>query len=133
MIKSKIDENQVKRSIIDYLVLTGWLVLRINSGAYAGEHTDKQGQTRKRFLRFVKWFAGGIEDKDGKAGVSDILALHPSGPNGQPVILAVETKRPGKAANVSEAQKRFLAQWADHGGVWLVAEDVEDVILGLSQ
>ena len=120
-------ENQVKNSIIEFLIYSGFLVLRVNSGAFSDEHNGK-----RRFVSFVKWFCRGSEAQT--AGISDILAFHPSfGREGKPLALAVETKRPGKVANVSEAQKRFLSAWTEHGGYWVVAESIDDVIRGLSQ
>lgn len=38
------DENTVKQACIEYLQYHGWLVLRINSGAGAGEYTIKPGR-----------------------------------------------------------------------------------------
>lgn len=114
------NENIVKNAIIDYLTLTGWLVIRINSGAASGDDNGK-----RRFVSFVRWFCGG--HKPQTAGIADILAFKDG------TYLAIECKRPGKAANVSEVQKRFLGEWARHGGTWCVAENVEDVILGLPE
>lgn len=119
-------ENQIKKAIIEYLVYRGWLVLRINSGAAAGQYEDKQGHTKKRFMRFVHWHALGVTFIEGQAGVSDLLAIHQDRP---PLI--IETKRPGKTP--TEAQKRFMAAWAEHGGDWVVAESVDDVQEALSQ
>lgn len=112
-------ENDIKRAIIQYLILKGCLVLRVNSGGAMGQYEDKQGQVKKRFLRFIQWFAGGVTFKEGQAGVSDILAIY----QGRPI--AIETKRHGNTT--TEAQKRFLGTWAEHGGLWCVAESVNDV------
>lgn len=120
------DENSVKRAVIQFLLYKGYFVLRINSGAAAGEYEDKKGNIKKRFLRFVQWFAGGATFKEGQAGVADLLAFQKGYPP-----LAIETKRPGNTP--TEAQKRFLAVWAEHGGVWCVAESVADVERALSE
>lgn len=119
-------ENAIKKAIIEYLIYKGYLVLRVNSGAALGQYEDKQGQVKKRFLRFVQYFAQGLTFKEGQAGVSDLLAFK-EGQN----PLAIETKVPGKKA--TEAQDRFMTAWAEHGGVWCVAESVDDVERVLSQ
>lgn len=112
-------ENDVKNAIIDYLTLTGWLVIRINSGAASGDDNGK-----RRFVSFVKWFCGGYGPQT--AGIADIIAVKGG------ICLAVECKRPG-GGRLSDAQRRFLGEWARHGGTWCVAENVEDVILGLPE
>lgn len=113
------NENAVKLAIIEYLTRTGWLVLRVNSGAIVGERKGK-----RRFFWFVKWFALG--KKEQVAGVADILAFHPMRPP-----LAVETKAPGRETKTTEAQRDFLAEWAEHGGVWCVASSLDDLLLAL--
>lgn len=113
-------ENQIKNAIIQFLTIKGYLVLRVNSGAAAGEYEDKQGHTRKRFMRFVQYFAAGLTFKEGQAGVSDILAFK----EGQ-TPLAIETKVPGKKA--TEAQERFMAEWVRAGGVAIVATGIQDI------
>jgi hypothetical protein len=125
------DENSIKQAIIAYLIYRGCLVLRVNSGAVTGQYEDKKGHIKERFMRFVHWQAPGVAYKEGKAGVSDILALYPD-PNGGPCrFLAIETKRPGNTP--TPAQERFLAEWQQRGGIALVAESVEDVEAALDQ
>lgn len=111
-------ENEVKRAILEYLLYNHWLVLRINSGGVTGEHNGK-----KRFVRFCYWQHLGTDEN--AAGIADILAVK----NGQ--FLAVECKAPGKRASVRVAQDQFLAAWRQHGGIAIVAECVEDVVMGL--
>lgn len=110
-------ENDVKNAIIDYLTLTGWLVIRINSGAASGDDNGK-----RRFVSFVKWFCGGYGPQT--AGIADIIAVKGG------ICLAVECKRPG-GGRLSDAQRRFLGEWGEHGGIWCVAESVDDVIIAL--
>lgn len=112
-------ENEVKRAILEYLLYNHWLVLRINSGGVTGEHNGK-----KRFVRFCYWQALGTDENS--AGVADILAIHPNFPP-----LCVECKAPGKRASVRVAQDQFLTAWRQHGGIAIVAECVEDVVMGL--
>lgn len=109
-------ENTVKNAIIDYLRRSGWLVLRVNSGAIT-----QQDKGKKRFFNFAKWFVLGESPQT--AGVSDILALHPYYPP-----LAIETKTPERKNNVSEAQDKFLAEWREHGGVTIIASSIDDVV-----
>lgn len=114
-----ITENAVKNAIIDYLTLTGWLVIRINSGAATSDDNGK-----RRFVSFVKWFCGGYGPQT--TGVADILAVKDG------IYLAVECKRPG-GGRLSDAQRRFLGEWGEHGGIWCVAQSLDDVILALPE
>lgn len=111
-------ENEVKRAILEYLLYNRWLVLRINSGGVTGEHNGK-----KRFVRFCYWQHLGTDENS--AGIADILAVK----DGQ--FLAVECKAPGKRGALRVAQDQFLAAWTQHGGIAIVAESVEDVVMGL--
>lgn len=113
-------ENDVKTAIIEYLQYTGWLVLRVNSGANV---SNEQG--KRHFFWFVKWFSLGRSPQT--AGCADILAFK----DGR--YLAVETKRPGKRGNVTDAQWDFLRAWAEHGGAWCIAEHVDDVIVTIGK
>lgn len=116
------DENAVKNAVIQYLTLIGALVLRVNSGAVKGKYEDKQGRIKSRFWWVSHWFAGGISFDEGKAGISDILCLLPSGK-----FVAVETKTPQRKDEVTEAQRRFMAEVEARGGISIVATGVEDV------
>ena len=113
-------ENDVKNQVVEYLRMTGWLVLRINSGAVVG-----QDQNKRRFFWFAKWFTLGKEPQT--AGIADILAFK----DGR--ALAIETKRPGSENRITEAQREFLATWADHGGQWCVVSRLDDLLLALSE
>lgn len=121
------DENSVKRAVIAYLLYRGCLVLRVNSGAAAGQYQDQQGNVRKRFLRFAHWYAGGISEKEGRAGISDIIALWLNPDDGVSRLIAVETKTPQRKDEVTDAQRRFMAEVERRGGIAVVASDVSDV------
>lgn len=131
------DENAIKKSIIQFLVYKGAIVLKINSGAAAGQYQDKQGYTKKRYVEFVHWYAQGVSFNEGKAGVSDILALLPLGgglsPFGDPqglyrfVFIVIETKTPQRKDEVTEAQRRFMAEVEARGGIAIIATGIEDV------
>jgi len=111
-------ENDVSKAIIEYLTMTGWLVLRINSGAIKSEYKG-----RKRYFNFVRWFASGRPGQQTK-GVSDILAFSPDGGR----LLAIECKRPGKETNVSDDQRIFLREVNRRQALGIVASDVQQVI-----
>lgn len=123
-------ENDIKRAIIQYLILKGCLVLRVNSGAAMGQYEDKKGNVKKRFMRFSQWYAGGVTFEEGQAGVSDILALWlpPKGPS---KLLAIETKTPARRFEVTDAQRRFMAEIEARGGMAIVASSVDDLIKAL--
>lgn len=114
------DENTIKRNIISFLVYQGAVVLRINSGAVKGKYEDKYGNLKERFMRFVQWFALGVSDKEGRSGVSDILALLRDGRT-----LIVEAKRPGKTP--TPAQEKFMEEVRQRGHLVITADSVEDV------
>lgn len=121
-------ENQIKLAIIQFLILKGALVLRVNSGAAAGEYQDQQGRTRKRFLRFTQWYAQGLSFEEGQAGVSDVLAILPPWASkvGQLLFVVVECKVPGNTPTV--AQRRFMAEVEARGGTAIVATGVDDLM-----
>lgn len=108
-------ENDIKTAIIQYLTCTDWLTLRINSG-----------QDRRRFFYYVKWFLNG--DDPQTSGCFDIIAIKSGF---QP--LAIDAKAPGKLAEVSDAQRRFMAAWQAHGGTALVVDNLDDLIVALDR
>lgn len=114
-------ENAVKQAVIDYLQYHGWLVMRVNAGAVTGHHTDQHGQSKRRFFQFVRYFVLGREPTS--TGISDIIAIKPG-----EMPLAVETKAPGKLANISEAQQEFGQEWQRHGGRWLVVDSLDMLV-----
>lgn len=121
---NSITENDVKNACIDYLVRIGALVIRVNSGAVGGEYKNTYGQTKKRFLRFAKWFGLGVTPEEGQAGISDILAFILAEPGAIPVI--VETKARGN--KTTQAQERFMTECTKRGVLVIVAYSVDDVI-----
>lgn len=115
-------ESDIQTAIIEALVYDGWLVLRINQGGmFVGQRED-------RYVTFARWQALG-QPVTGK-GISDILAFkaescpYDSFPSG---VLAIEVKAPGKKFNTSEHQQAFLDAIAEHGGIAIVADCLEDV------
>lgn len=116
-------ETELKKAIVDYLVLVGAVVLRINSGGQGEEYTDGSGRIRRRWFDFVHWFAGGISHEAGRAGVSDLVAFIPAEPVA--VTLVIETKVGRNKPTL--AQEMFLAACRVRGVPVVVAYTVEDV------
>lgn len=108
-------EKRVQNKIFMWLVESGALVIRVNSGAISHSSPGK----RKRFIRFVMWRALGTVLSS--AGVSDLIACL----NGQ--FVAIECKAPGKLNNVSPAQHKFLTMVNQAGGLGVVADDLQIV------
>lgn len=131
--RPKVSEHDVQRQIIEWLRWSGWLVLRINSGATLHEATVTSA---RRFVRFVD--AG-----DPMLAVSDVLAFKDG------MLLAVEVKRPGwrppteppRGAPVSatakwiayQRQEAFLYRVRVEGGVGVFATCIDDVQDALSR
>lgn len=101
--------NNVTDAIIHYLRAIGGIAWRNNVGGFAGEYTDRQGNTRRRFVSF------------GEKGQGDVLALMRDG-----TFVSVEVKtgrdklRPEQVAWMDDVNAR--------GGVAFVANSVDDVI-----
>lgn len=110
------NEASVLKAVFEYLVYRHALVIRVNSGA-TQQPGDANGDSR--FVVFYRWQVLG--DDEHIAGVSDVLALL----NGK--LIAVECKAPGKKANVSAAQRRFLDEVESRGGLAIVAESIDDL------
>ena len=108
-------ESSVIAAVTEFLLYKGCLVIRFNSGAVL---PDDNGAGR--FVPFNRWQVLGQDEEI--AGVSDLFALTPAG-----VWLIIEAKDIGKRANVSPAQRRFLAECAARGAVCCIACGVEDV------
>jgi len=94
-------EQDIQRSIKDYLEALGWLVLKFNNV--------------------------GIKKPDGsyipthQPGVADLICCSPNG-----VFVAIEVKRPGNKP--TDSQKEFLRRVNKCGGWGLWARSVDEVI-----
>lgn len=110
-----VTEHDVQNVVIDYLLLKGWLILRVNAGAVSGEY-----QGRQRFVSFVRWFAAGILPAQQTKGVADVIALSPGGR-----FAAFEIKRPGKRAG--KDQIAFLDEVRARGGIAAVIDSLESL------
>ena len=116
----KVSEKDVQTSIVNVLTMRGALAMRVNSGAMAGEHTNKHGRTKKRIVRFITWFASGHPPTS--SGVSDVLACY----RGR--FVAIEVKAPGKKKNATVNQKAYIDAVLQAEGIGIVADCVDDVI-----
>lgn len=95
-------EKDIQRSILDYLILKRAFHWRNNTGAFVGEH--------KGVRRFVKY---------GLPGSPDIFALKAG------TIYGIEVKRPG--GKQSEAQRLFQFDFEQNGGVYRIAQSIDDI------
>lgn len=98
-----VSEKSIETSIIKFLQYRGVFVFKVeNGGVY--------DQKRKTY-RF--------NHNTRMAGIADIIGIL----HGRP--LAIEVK--SKTGRLSDAQMRFLQQWANEGGIAFVARSIEDV------
>lgn len=102
------NETQLVRLCINYLLVKGHYVWRNNTGVTRSQYTNKSGQTSDRVWR------AGIR------GSSDILGLSKDGR-----FIAVECKiKPNKTTSIQDA---FLDEITLHHGYAIVAYDVDDL------
>jgi hypothetical protein len=100
-------ESDIVRAILDFLHYHHIVSFRSNTGAMAGSHTNKQGETNRWYVRF------------NEPGYPDITGLLKDGK-----YLAIEVKRhDGKA---TPDQLRFLQTIIDNHGVAFVARSVDE-------
>lgn len=118
-------EKDVQAAVLDYLRLFGAFAIRVNSGAFAGEHNGK-----KRFVRF-----------NSEPGCSDLLSVLPGGRSASwGRFAAWECKRPGfkhrpaepgekldKDRRRIEEQAEFLASVRQRGGIGAFVTSIDDV------
>lgn len=83
-------ESSIQKDIVKYLLLKGWLVIRINSGC----RVDKDS-----FVRFYT-----IENTGKSAGVPDLIAF-----KGEKHLL-IEVKRVGGKMSASQIEFKKLAE-----------------------
>lgn len=100
--------NNVTAAIIQYLRMIGGLAWRNNTGSFVGEYTDRQGETRRRFVRY------------GEKGSGDVLALH----RGKFYSIEVKTGRD----KLRPEQAAWIEAVNEAGGCAFVAYSIDDVI-----
>lgn len=105
----KQSESALVKQIIQYLNYLGHYAWRVNTGAFAGQYTNKQGIRKTRFIQF------------GKKGMSDILGIHKD--TGQ--LIAIECKVGYNKP--TEFQKDFLEDIKSRNGIAILAYKLEDV------
>jgi len=88
--KPVIKESVVQKSIIQYLILKGWLVIRINSGCRSDNNS---------FVRFYT-----IENSKKSSGVPDLIAFK----GGKHLL--IEVKRVGGKMSNNQIEFRKLAE-----------------------
>lgn len=106
-------EAQVQKACLEFLAWKQIFHWRNNSGGVVADYTNKQGQTKSRFMRY------------GHSGSSDIIAIYPGGR-----MWLIEVKRPGGA--LSDNQISFLAHARQRGAIVTIAESVDDLTRALA-
>ena len=116
MDKIELTEKQIQASVIEFLQLSGFLTMRVNSGA---ARMKNPGSNKERFVRFIMWAALGIPTNS--RGVSDVLAISPKGK-----FYAFEIKDyKGKA---SKDQRIFMNALTTRGVTAIVVRSLDTVI-----
>lgn len=110
-LRRSIPESSVQAAIIEYMVLKGACVIRVNGGTMPTPDGDR---------RFVAntWYAPGHRRET--RGTADIVAMW----NGE--AFAIEVKRVG--GRQSPEQRAFQAAWEEAGGWYILASSVDDVM-----
>lgn len=93
-------EREIQSSIVSYLEMCGWLVVRVNSGAV---------KVDKRFIRF-----------NNTPGCSDLLVCRPDGR-----FAAIECKR--RNGRLTPLQASFLDRVKGVRGLAVVARSIDDL------
>lgn len=99
-------EKEIQKQIVDYLLLKGVMLLRINSIV---------AKIGPRYIRSVIRCGDEFE-----TGVSDLIGCTKYGR-----FIAIEVKRPGEKP--TKEQTHFLNRIRDNGGIAILAYSVEEV------
>ena len=102
-------EGVLKKAILDYLALQGWLCIPQRS---VGIYKKDTGQ-------YIS-----LKTK----GVSDIIAIFPHKPYAIPLAIEAKTSK----GVVTTSQQKFLDAWNKAGGIGFVARDLDTVIKKVS-
>lgn len=100
----KLKENEIQRSILDYLQIKGYCCFRNNTGAMPAIYNGK-----KRFIRF------------GSVGWPDIIGMTKFGK-----FFGIEVKSYG--GKPTDAQVAVGNSIVKNNGIYLVARSLDDVI-----
>ena len=98
-------EGILKKAILDYLTLKGWLCIPQRS---VGIYKKDTGQYISLKMK----------------GVSDIIAIFPHKPYAIPLAIEAKTSK----GVLKPSQQKFLDDWNKAGGIGFVARDLDTVI-----
>lgn len=100
-IKKSISEQDIQKSILEYLSLTGWFAYKNNTVGIYKKETNSYIPNPSR-------------------GLADITAIK----NGE--VIMIEVKKPG--GKQSEYQKEFQRKWEENGGKYYLMVSLDDLI-----
>jgi VRR-NUC domain len=87
-----------------------------------------EGAVKRDVKKFLKenhiWYFMPVSNGMGQVGIPDFICCCADA-NGR--FLAIETKAPGKRGNTTANQERVLKEIAEHGGLWIVVDDVQQL------
>ena len=109
--KQEATENEVLDSICEYLQMRRHFFFRTNNTPIF----QSDGRGGGFFRRMSKWAI---------AGVPDIICLDKTGTG---IMIGIEVKR--KSGKQSEDQKLFQQKMEEHGGEYILAKSIDDLIV----
>ena len=84
-----------------------------------------EGKVKKQVRDYLRakgiWFYQPVQNGMGQVGIPDFICCY----KGQ--FIAIETKAPGKLANVTANQQRVIDEIRDHGGLALVVDSIDSL------
>ena len=90
-----------------------------------------EGKVKKQVREYLRkkgiWFYQPVQNGMGQVGIPDFICCY----KGQ--FIAIETKAPGKIANVTANQQRVIDEIREHGGLAMVVDSIDslEVVLDL--
>lgn len=115
--KIKSNESDIINLISEWLAINHIVHWRINSGACTGSYKDKYEQTKKRFIRFVRF----LYPKDEGYKLPDLEIFYLG------TTVYAEVKKPGKHKN-DPGQDNFLRMIVEGGGYAVKINCLQDMI-----
>jgi hypothetical protein len=87
--------------------------------------TTPEGKVKKQVRDYLRkkgvWFYQPVQNGMGQVGIPDFICCY----KGQ--FIAIETKAPGKLANVTPNQQRVIEEIRAHGGLALVVDSIDSL------
>ena len=87
--------------------------------------TTPEGKVKKQVRDYLRkkgiWFYQPVQNGMGQVGIPDFICCY----KGQ--FIAIETKAPGKLANVTPNQQRVIDEIKAHGGLAIVVDNIESL------